>query len=1250
MKKTHVKIIVQEIKYSIGRFAAIFGIVALSVGFLTGLLAATPNMKATADEYFDQNNLYDIFIKGTKGLTEKDLRAVKELEGIEDIMPAYVTDALLETDSNGILASRIYGLPFLSGTEINKLQLISGRMPANKYEAVVEKSLGHITEINIGEKLRISETNKDYEDIDDTYAVKEYEVVGIVSNPSYFSVEVERTGIGNGRISAIVYVDEGGYSLDVYTDFYLTLKDTSSMTAFTDEYDELVEDKVEIFESVGKKQSSLRDFEIKEEAYEKLNDAKSEYEEAKAEAEKELADAAKEIEDGRLELLDAWKDIEEGKIELADARITLREEVQDAERKIKEGYEELADGKIELDDGEKKYIEGLIELADGKREYEDGLQEFFDAEKELQDAQEEFDEGEQEFLDGLKEYEDGRSELREGARELAAAKEKLTKSEAEYKAGLILLNEQKAQFEALSGQIVAQITTQTGISSTEELMYAIEEEQKVTTSGAISGAVTGILNYMSSMGYEGLPSNAGGMLYAHKQIKAGEESLEAAGKQIAQGWIQYEEGNNRLSSGRRKLERAKREIDKGREELEENRIKLQDGWVELEKGRLELEDAKKEIRDGEKELRDARIELDDGRKEYYDGLEEIRDAEISLQEETEKANKEIRDGEIELSDGIIKYQDGVLELEDGEKEYLEAKADAEKDLIDAAVKISDAEKEIEELEMPKWYVFDRNSNVSYLSFAINVEKVADVAAVFPIFFFLIAALVTLTTMTRMVEEERTQIGTLKALGYKKTIIISKYIIYCGLASTLGSVAGVSLGFRLLPNVIWNAYRSMYALPDLTNEFPWKYALPISLISILSTVFVTLYVSYRTLKEKPSTLMLPRAPKAGKRIILEKAGFIWKRMKFTHKSTARNILRYKRHFYMTVTGIAGCTALMVTGFGLLDSIGAIANTQFEDIFKYDLTIQLEDEEKDDVINGFLLGYEIYAEAMTATAYIDNKDDELAAAVIIPKNNEKLNDVISLKDRITGNSIPFSDSSVIMTEKLAETLGLKTGEKFIVKNEDDVEAEFVLTDVTENYVGIYLYINKSDYENAFNEKIEYNTIMVDSNIEEGRSMDEAVEKLLKGEIMSAEPLSQLRKSFDSLLTNINFIVTVLVFSSAALAFIVLYNLTNININERRKELSTLKVLGYHREEIAAYVFRESVILSLLGTIAGLFLGKLLHSFVISSVEATNLMLGREISVLSYAIAALLTFIFSLLVNLILTRKLNKIEMVESMKAIE
>ena len=500
-------------------------------------------------------------------------------------------------------------------------------------------------------------------------------------------------------------------------------------------------------------------------------------------------------------------------------------------------------------------------------------------------------------------------------------------------------------------------------------------------------------------------------------------------------------------------------------------------------------------------------------------------------------------------------------------------------------------------------------------------------------------------------------STLKALGYRKSAIISKYIVYCGFASILGSAAGLAVGFRLLPVIIWNAYRSMYSLPDLSNVFLWQYALPVALFSIISTVAVTVYVCYNSLKEKPSTLMLPRAPKVGKRIILERIDIIWSRMSFTQKSTARNILRYKRHFFMTVIGIAGCTALVLTGFGLLDSIDSVANTQFNDIFQYDLTVELEKKDeislKDDkVLYDFLENKtEYFVRTYTESGYVIKGKERLAANISVPEYSDELLKVLNLRDRKSADKIIFNDNSAVMTEKLADELNINVGDKFVIENVDGDEAEFVLTGIAENYAGIYLYINKSDYIKEFNNQLTYNTLLIKMNYGETMNTDEVISSLLTSDIvMSAEHISQIKQSFDNLLSNINFIVMVLIIAAGGLAVIVLYNLTNININERRKELSTLKVLGYHNEEVAAYVFRETSILSVIGVFAGLFSGVLLHTFVVKTVEAANLMLGRNISFLSFVYSALITLFFSMLVNLIMYKKLKKIEMVESMKAID
>ncbi|AJS59428.1 ABC transporter permease [Paenibacillus sp. IHBB 10380] len=560
-----------------------------------------------------------------------------------------------------------------------------------------------------------------------------------------------------------------------------------------------------------------------------------------------------------------------------------------------------------------------------------------------------------------------------------------------------------------------------------------------------------------------------------------------------------------------------------------------------------------------------------------------------------------------------------------------------------------------DIATPKWVILDRNSNVSYVSFSVNAKKIAAIATVFPIFFFLVAALVALTTMTRMVEEERTQIGTLKALGYSKAVIMYKYIIYCGLASILGSVVGLLAGFQLLPTVIWNAYAMIYHLPSFVTQFSWGFAIIASVLAILCTMTATISACHHSLKEKPATLMLPRAPKAGKRIFLERIHFIWSRMKFTHKATARNLIRYKKHFFMTVLGIAGCTALIVTGFGLSDAVGKIANTQFNEIIQYDLLIGLdENEHVDTPLNDFLNDAEQvnrYTEVFSEIGSAKRNGENATTTIYVPKKSTALQEVMNLRERKSGNTIIFDDSSVIVTEMLASTLNIQTGDTFALENADGEAAEFVLTGITENYVGSYVYVNQADYDSAFDGKLSYNTLMVQTSITSASQQDAALTKILTSDaVTSAAFMTQTKKSFDNLLSSINFVVVILIMAAGALAIIVLYNLTNININERRKELATLRVLGFHNKEVAGYIFRETTILSIIGTLVGLLLGVLLHGFVIRTAETTDLMFGRNITITSFVLSAAVTLLFSFIVDLIMYQKLKKIEMVDSMKAID
>jgi putative ABC transport system permease protein len=576
----------------------------------------------------------------------------------------------------------------------------------------------------------------------------------------------------------------------------------------------------------------------------------------------------------------------------------------------------------------------------------------------------------------------------------------------------------------------------------------------------------------------------------------------------------------------------------------------------------------------------------------------------------------------------------------------------EEDLLDARRKIGDIS-----IDSPRWYVLDRNANVGCANYRTNVEKIADLARVFPVFFLLVAALVVLTTMTRMVEEERGQIGILKALGYQKRIIAAKYLIYCGITGILGSAVGMVSGFWGLPLIVYNAFGTRYRLPPLVLEFNWPFGLMACGTVLLCTMGATVYASYSSLWEKPAALMRPRPPRAGKRIFLEYIPLIWAPLKFTYKVTARNLIRYKKHFFMTVTGIAGCTALMLTGFGLRDSLVYIARTQFENILKYDFRLELgKDGGREEIIHTYLSNTRAirsggYMELHIGNAYVIHADERIGVSVYIPEKPETLSDFINLRNRNTNTAINFTADSAVVTEKIAEVMGLTVGDRFTLENTDGRQGEFTLTGITENYVGNYVYLGADAYRDVFAGGLHYNTLLVKTGVEELSAQDAILTRILESDlILGAEFTSHVQISYNNLLSSISLVVLILIAAAGSLAMIVLYNLTYININERSRELATLRVLGFHREEAAAYIFREITVLSIVGVTAGLVLGIPLHRFIISVAETTDLMFGRKISPPSFVFSGVITLLFSALVDLMMLGKIRKISMAESMKAVD
>ncbi len=570
--------------------------------------------------------------------------------------------------------------------------------------------------------------------------------------------------------------------------------------------------------------------------------------------------------------------------------------------------------------------------------------------------------------------------------------------------------------------------------------------------------------------------------------------------------------------------------------------------------------------------------------------------------------------------------------------------------------VNEVKEKIEAVDK-NWYIKTRDSNEGIRGFQDDSDRIKAIGTAFPLIFFLVATLVCLTTMTRMVEEHRIQIGTLKALGYSKFSIVSQYFIYAFTASVIGSIIGVILGFKIFPFLIFNAYRIMYTIPPVVGNFHIDLAITSALVAIFCTTLAAVGASIKELVAVPAILMRPKAPKAGKRILLERIRFIWKRMSFTEKVTARNILRYKKRFFMTVIGVAGCTTLLITGFGLKDSIVAVTEKQFGEIYTYDLKGYLResihedkeylfmDELKDyDEIEDSLLSFEKNIKVES-----NNKENSsVEGYILIPKDVDKLNEFINLREE--NGKIDIGDNGVVITKKLSKLLNIKEGDNIEISL-DDKTVNATVNHITEHYVSHYVYMSPKYYEKLFDDKVNYNAFSSKLKNKDTNQEDKLSKEMMKNpKIATINFTTSISDSFKKTMDSVDSVILVLIASAAALAYVVMYNLTNINISERMRELATIKVLGFYDKEVAGYVYRENIILSIIGTLAGLILGVFLHKYVITTAETDMVMFSREIKTMSFIYSSILTIVFSSLVNVVMYKRLKKINMVESLKSAE
>ena len=1054
-------------------------------------------------------------------------------------------------------------------------------------------------------------------------------------------------------------------------------------------------------------------------AWQQIADAEAELPDALKEledGEQEYADGVQELADGKAEYWDGVKEWQDGKAEYDQGY----QDLVDGEAEYQENYKTLSDAQQAYDDGWQEYQDGLVALEDGGGQLMAAEAQLADAKAQLDSGAAQLSAGYAQLEAGKAALAQARTNLNTqldtlggvmallspgtaltGSAAILSPDTPWTQTDGQVLAMLLTADQDGltswVMGLVMSGQLTLQqamalqeqLTGMAGISLTGQFQDMVDQrlmtqDQADGLTAQLTAALTAAAGGTDGEGNPVSPdpeplkaffsqSIPGFLAAGEAQIAAGEAQLSSASAQLTDGRLQYAEGKKAVDEARAEFEDGVKQSQEAEQTLFESRVELEDGWKQLSDGRkelddgwrevadakqelddgwAELEDARQEILDGEQELIDARAELDDGWQQYYDGVADLEEAKATLPGELADARQELADGKQELDDA---YQ----ELLDGEQEYADGKAEADEKLSDARQELNDARREVAEIEDCQWYVLGRNTNVGYVSYQQDAERMGNLASVFPLIFFLVAALVCLTTMTRMVEDQRVEIGGLKALGYSRSAIAMKYVGYGFLSSFFGGLLGLALGVTIIPTIIFNAWKVLYTVGDMNLFLLPEVALLSVGAAVLCVTGTALATCFAALTAVPAQLMRPKSPKPGRRVLLERIRPVWKRMSFTWKVTMRNLFRYKKRFWMTVIGIGGCTALIITGFGVRNSLYDVFDKQYDEITPYSAQVSLMDDVTDDELTeiaAVLDGSDLVSEWMPVssqpiTAESGTRSLDSNVYLFTVADEEQFSRFVRLRHRQDDRPVSLPQEGAVITEKLADMLKVDVGDTITLVDGDNRRAEVTITDLTENYVFHYIYITEACYESLFGQTSEINSLMVTYTEDTEENSDAVAEQLIPlSGVSSVSRIENTKNTFIDGMKGVDYAVVVITVSAAALAFVVLYNLTNINITERMRELATLKVLGFYTGELNAYIYRENIFLTIFGILLGLVLGKFLHQWLIITVEIDMVMFGRDAGVMSYVYAAALTALFSFLVNVFSRGKLKKIDMVESLTAVD
>ena len=1276
MRKASAKDIFRTVWKEKKRFISIMMITVLGVTMMTGIEAGCRDLKISADQFYDSQNLFDISVMSTLGLTEDDVLEIQTMEGVEKAEGSF--SEIVHTKNGEV--NRTAEIKIYKEGGLNTPYVLEGRLPNQADEIVVSENYLKETQKAIGDSLMIEEimdeeSGEDEEesvsetsgtdskegkensgnsendnlknsesDVKDSEGTEETEhsedeidldmdsdvELEEEETPNFPNTEFTIVGtmidvmdINNAEGSAAFratpnadytfFVTPDAVESEVYTAVYATLEGTEDLLCYSEEYERKIEEITYRIETeIMEQREKARHQEITDEAYEKIAEKEGEMYDTFADIEQEFADAWDEIHDGWQELRDGKQELEDGRKELTEAELEAKEEIADARKELEDGYQQLLDGWGQLNEAEGQLNRGEAELEEGKEQLRE----------EEKKAKEQLETAEAVLESKIAENDTLSSELNGS------------------------LEQMKALFGAEGWSAVKDVTMVVGGNP---VVIPISIEQAWNhyvgaTQTVVQPVIAGQMSPENSVSEDEIQaaiqdaiSNALG------ENQGNNEYAYAAGilGTVIESNISGQQQFISLATGIATCNATTDVLDAAMAEFEEQKAyaleQLEAAWEKIYQGELELEE-------GRKQLSDGRAQVIDNYQKWQDGVRELDESEQEALETFAEKWAEIADGEQELIDGELELINGETKLQEHEVEYQDKRAEAEE-------KIAEAKQEVADIDMTKWYVQDRTSLSGYVNVDSDTSCIESLSTVFTVVFFVVAILISLTTVTRMVEEERGLIGTYKALGFTDGEIRRKYMVYALGASVLGAILGDIGGFVILPEILFIFFRVMYVLPVYVLKFEVFKGTTAGLLFIVGIAGAAFVACHSELKHMPAHLMRPKAPKEGSRVFLEYIRPLWKRMSFLNKVTARNLFRYKKRMFMTLFGIMGCTALLVFGLAIKDSVDALMPLQYENVYNYDLLAAASADDNDKLISYMEENEEVteYLNIQVESVKLknENKESEKVQIMILP-NEADISAYLALTDE-NRQPVIIGERGIYLTENASRILDLEVGDTAYIQKLDLTQEAVQVTSLVKNYLGNNIYMSQRAYEEVFGE-YEPNGVLVNLS---DNCTDQIVfsENLAEEDwILSSVSTEDLKATFSQAFTLINIVVYVVLVLAACLAFVVLFTLASINISERERELATIKVLGFHDKEVHSYVNKETLILTSMGILMGLPLGAFLSSLLTDILNMPSIYFAITIYNRSYLIAAGIALGFAFIVQFLTDRSLNVIDPVEALKSVE